>query len=130
MLVIMASSWWLAGSYTARLDAQGRLPIPRQFRRQITELSSGEVYLEERARYFVVRSMAGYARELRSLADLDDESEQARQVRRELGMRLQMLSLDTQGRMKLPDELIRLDWMQGDLLIVGTGPDFEIRPAV
>jgi len=74
--------------------------------------------------------MAGYARELRSLADLDDESEQARQVRRELGMRLQMLSLDTQGRMKLPDELIRLDWMQGDLLIVGTGPDFEIRPAV
>lgn len=128
-LIIMLSSWWLAGTYHVKLDAQGRLPFPRAFRRQIIELSRNELYLEVREQYLLVRSQYAFARTLEAIADLNDDSEEARELRRRFSSRVLMLSLDTQGRLKLPPQLLELPWIKGDLVIMGTGRDLEIRPA-
>jgi DNA-binding transcriptional regulator/RsmH inhibitor MraZ len=125
----MNHSWWLAGRYPTRVDAQGRLVLPRQFRRQIKELSGNELFVEAREGFLVVRSAEGFARLVAGVVDLDDESDEALQQRAELAGRLQMFSPDSQGRLKLPQVLLEPEWMQGELEVVGAGREFLIRPA-
>jgi len=117
----------VTGRYEVRVDALGRIVIPREFRPQITQVCHDQLYLKPLSAYLVALSPAVVERllttELGALLDEED-----RQRRRELGATLMMATMDLQGRMKIPDECRSVLGSDDHVVVIGTGEDFEIWP--
>ena len=114
------------GTFMHSLDPKKRLTIPSEWRDQVS--GPGSLYVlpgvEQKCLYvFPAREMVQRLQRIRSHSVADTR---ARQFARVLGSQSQLVPWDTQGRIRVKDEL--LDWAQirSQVVMVGAFESFEL----
>lgn len=119
----------LTGTYDRNLDEKFRLAVPKRFREQFTDAE------EELASLFVApgteRSLALYSPDaFDQLAQrLSQRSSNRADVRNYLRLfyaRAENVSLDSQGRIRIPERLVELAQLRHDVVLIGVQDHAEI----
>ena len=111
------------GQYKYTTDAKGRLTIPVRFR---AALASGAFVTQGFERNLMVYTSDSYDRLAKKAAALSATDPGAREVKRVLFGRAAEVSLDSSGRILLPDFLLEYAEIDGEAYIVGVGESFEV----
>lgn len=115
-----------AGTFEYRMDRQGRLAIPPQFRRKLGDgLGDGLVMTPEGEALAVYPVSEWRVLEKHVLA-LPAFSKQSRTLSRVIASRAHECPVDVQGRILVPPSLRRLARLERDVVIVGAMNRFEI----
>jgi len=118
-----ASERMFLGQYKYTTDSKGRLTIPVRFR---AGLASGGYVTQGFERHLMVYTSEIYGRLAKKAAGLSPTDPGAREVKRVLFGRAREVSLDSAGRVLLPDFLLKYAGIEGEAFIVGVGESFEI----
>jgi MraZ protein len=112
------------GQHEHSLDAKDRLTIPARFRAALDE---GVVLFEELDPCVSIYPTAAYS-ELSAnyLGSLNPLSKEARMMRRRFHARSHDESLDSAGRVRLPQHLIDHAGLEGACMIVGVDDHLEV----
>lgn len=127
-MVKIAKSGLFLGEYRHRLDEKNRIALPKRLR---VEIDGFEIVL---AKGFEA-CIAGFAKDTwqemaKEQLAMPFYDEVGRKLRRQLFSQAVILELDGQGRMVLPDHLLKiaeLDKNMGqEIVVVGVGDHFEL----
>ncbi len=111
------------GQYKYTTDSKGRLTIPVRFR---AALASGAFVTQGFDRNLMVYTADSFDKLAKKAAALSSTDPGARAVKRVLFGRATEVSLDSSGRVLLPDFLRDYAGIDGEAFIVGAGEYFEI----
>lgn len=120
----------LSGRYDVKIDTMGRFIVPKDFRDQIVTLCQNSLFLKPMTHYLVALPPQTVDRLMRSSISQNDPFDaDDRDRRRQLGLSLHMVSMDVQGKIRIPEAMLQLFGAEGSAIIIGTGEDFEIWSA-
>ena len=111
------------GQYKYTTDSKGRLTIPVKYR---AALASGAFVTQGFERNLMVYTTESFQNLAKKASALTSTDPQARAVRRVIFGGATEVSLDSAGRVLLPDFLRDYAGIDGDTFIVGAGQYFEI----
>jgi MraZ protein len=111
------------GQFAHSLDAKGRLTIPVRFR---PALATGAYVTQGFDRSLVVYTTESFERLAAQANKLTTTDPEARAVRRVLFGGATEVTLDSAGRILLPEFLRQYDGIESDTVLVGAGEYFEI----
>lgn len=131
ILVVESRAKWMEvgkkasflGEYRHSIDAKNRLIIPARFRDSLSDT------------FYVTRGLDGclsvytsdgWQEQLDQLAKLPMTNKRARQYVRSITSKAQESTLDSQGRLQLPQFLIAIAGIEKACVIVGVSDHFEI----
>jgi len=114
------------GQYKYTTDSKGRITIPVRFR---AALDSGAFVTQGFERNLMVYTAESFDRLAKKATSLTSTDPNARAVRRVIFGGATELSLDSAGRLLLPDFLTDYAEIDGEAFIVGAGEYFEIWQA-
>jgi MraZ protein len=116
----------LFGSVEKRIDAKGRLSIPKSFREYLRFSDDQELYIvmiDGVLTVFTPHYFDVFNRQVQSKSLL---SKKARELQRLWGLRVSPLSWDTAGRIKLTPQQKRYAGIQHNVVLVGSSNRMEI----
>ncbi len=121
-----------SGAHPAKLDAKGRILIPKLFRDVLTRLQAGEAELGRLRPHDDLPCIEGWPMS-EYIAHAERETTALRARGEDIGefeadfhwSALQLLP-DSDGRLKLAQSLLDHGNLSGDLLIMGSGSKFQI----
>ena len=111
------------GTYSHRIDAKGRLPVPAAFRRALGE---GRVVVTQLDQCLAVYSPAEWGKLEAQLAALPAFSKPVKALTRLLASRAVDCEIDVQGRILLPPALREAVGLGRDAVVVGVLNRFEV----
>ena len=111
------------GTYSHRIDAKGRLPVPAAFRRALGE---GRVVVTQLDQCLAVYSPAEWGKLEAQLAALPAFSKPVKALTRLLASRAADCEIDVQGRILLPPTLRAAAGLAHDAVVIGVLNRFEI----
>jgi MraZ protein len=117
-----------ADTYTHSLDSKRRLTIPAEWRAQVgtpQRLFVMPDFSERCLRVFPGSEMVRVVERLETLSRSDPV---LRRHLRELGRQSQLLEWDTQGRIRIKDELLNFAGLKDQVQMVGSIDSFELWP--
>lgn len=112
------------GEYKHNLTAGRRLALPKKIREQIT---GDEVVLAkgfEPCIFGFDRQTWGEAAKQELLVPISES--RGRDIRRQMFAGAQVVDIDVQGRVVLPDSLMTWAGIKGEMTVIGAGDHFEI----
>jgi len=112
--------------FTHSLDPKKRLTIPSEWRAQIDEPKSLYVLPDVHHRCLCVFPAAEMVRRLEKIRGHSIADDKARQFARVLASRADMVSWDSQGRMRIKDELLEFAGLTGQVVMAGAFDRFEL----
>ncbi|MFQ5922901.1 MAG: division/cell wall cluster transcriptional repressor MraZ [Anaerolineales bacterium] len=119
----LTSERMFLGQYKYTTDLKGRLTIPVRFR---AALASGAFVTQGFERNLMVYTSESFDRLAKKASALTSTDPEARAVRRVIFGGATEVSLDSAGRVLLPDFLRDYAGIDGEAFIVGAGEYFEI----
>ncbi len=116
------------GSYTNKIDAKGRLATPAAFRRVLDLASENVIYcLPSTDEPCLECGGADYIDHLLAMIEeLDPYSEKRIALERAIATQMTPVATDTEGRIKLPEELCAHARLDGHALFAGHIRSFQI----
>ncbi len=116
------------GNFPTRLDDKGRLKIPADFKHEIDRSYDGQFYITSRdgsvIQLYPLKEWEQIEEKMTKLPTLDDTLEKFLNVTSFYG---QTVTMDTQGRLTIPDRLRNEFGLKGDVAVVGKLKMIEIR---
>jgi len=114
-------------SFHRSLDDKGRLMLPPEYRDIICAASgSGSFALTGFDECIVARTMPEWEVFAEQVNHLPSSNRALRDLKRQLLGRAEELELDSQGRVRISQALMRYAGLRKDVLLVGQGGKFEI----
>jgi len=114
------------GTFKHCLDPKKRLTIPSEWREQTGSGSGLYVLPDVTSRCLCVFPASEMSRRLEKIRDHSISDRKARQFARALASRSDLVTWDSQGRIRIKDELLAFADLQGDVVMVGTFHSFEL----
>jgi MraZ protein len=114
------------GTYSYRIDAKGRLPVPAPFRRQLESLGDAGLVATVVDQCLAVFPAAEWRALEERLRALPTFSKQVKALSRQLASRAQDCVLDVQGRILLPPVLRQAVGLVREAVVVGVIDRFEV----
>lgn len=114
------------GKYEKRIDAKGRLSIPKKLRDQVFPVSESEVFLvtmDGILQVFTPGAFQSIDRQIQSKSPLNRK---AREFQRLWGAMVSPVACDAEGRIKLSDHHKRYAAIDRDVVIIGAWNRLEI----
>jgi MraZ protein len=112
------------GTYSHRIDAKGRLPVPAAFRRALGD--EGRVVVTQLDQCLAVYSPAEWGKLETQLAALPSFSKPVKALTRLLASRAADCEIDVQGRILLPPALRAAAGLDRDAVVIGVLNRFEV----
>jgi len=117
----------LTGTYTRTLDDKQRLAVPKRLREQLSEGKLSHVYLAPGTE----TSLALYAPEAferlaSRLAERTTNRVEFRNYLRLFYGQAEEVPLDSQGRIRIPERLVKLAGLVGDVVLLGVHDHVEL----
>lgn len=112
------------GTYSHRIDAKGRLPVPAAFRRALG--GEGRVVVTQLDQCLAVYSPSEWARLEAQLQALPAFSKPVKALTRLLASRAADCEIDVQGRILLPPALRAAAGLARDAVVIGVLNRFEV----
>ena len=114
------------GTYTHRIDAKGRLPVPAAFRRALQQEGATSVVMTSLDQCLAAYAPSEWARLEHHLRAMPAFSRQVKALTRLLMSRAADCQLDVQGRILLPAPLRTGAGLEREALVVGVLNRFEV----
>lgn len=116
----------LYGTFEKRIDAKGRLSIPKAFRDVLFQSSDWEVFLVSLDGLLMVFTPDAFDRIDRQIRDKSPLNRKAREFQRIWGSIVSPLTWDHEGRIKLTDLQKRYAGIDRDVVLIGAWNRLEI----
>jgi MraZ protein len=113
-------------SFTHSLDPKKRLTIPSQWRAQVGVPKSLYVLPDIQHPCLCVFPAGEIAQRLRKMRDYSMADEKARSFARTLASRSDLVAWDSQGRIRVKDELLKFADLKDQVTLVGAFDRFEL----
>lgn len=114
------------GTYRHSLDPKRRLTIPSEWRVQVEGPGSLYVMPDAEERCLCVFTVREMARRLDSIGHHSIADRKARHFARALASRSDLVTWDTQGRIRIKDDLLDFVGVTGEVVMVGNFRFFEL----
>jgi MraZ protein len=115
------------GNNPTRMDEKGRLKLPADFKRQVEEEYGPKFYITsvdgKRARLYPMKEWEAVEAALMKMSPMDPVRERFLDVTTYYG---QMVEMDSQGRMLIPQLIRDLAGLQGDVEVMGKMDRLEV----
>ena len=109
------------------LDSKGRLMLPPEYRDIICAASSSASFvLTGYSKFIVAYTMPEWEVFEEKICEVENPSLELSMFRRQIRGRAEELELDTQGRVRVSQALMRFAGLSKDVLLMGQGSTFEI----
>lgn len=117
----------LTGAFRRSLDEKGRVAIPRRMRTALANTETVTVYMAPGTDgCLAVYSEAEFKVLGDRLGTASPTGSDVRAFSRLFYARAQSLEVDSQGRMRIPPELMQIAGLQGEVMIVGVRDHLEV----
>lgn len=113
-------------NFTHSLDPKKRLTIPSEWRAQVGRPQSLYVLPDINLKCLCVFPASEMMRRLENMRRHSMADKKARQFARELGSHSDLVSWDSQGRIRIKDELLELAGLTDQVVMVGALDRFEL----
>ncbi len=120
------------GTYEHAIDAKHRLAVPAEVRAMLADEArpDGAIHLfvtlgEDQA--LCLYTEAGFARRADELDRSELAAEQLLAYERLMFSLARRVEMDKQGRVRLPDNLLKMTGLEGDVVLIGVKDHLEIR---
>jgi MraZ protein len=113
-------------TYRHSLDPKKRMTIPSQWRGELGPSKTVYVMPSVKARYLNVFPASVMAQILDRIKNLSMADEEGRQMVRVLGSQSELLTWDSQGRIRISDELLGYAGVTDQVVMAGVIQSFEI----
>lgn len=120
------SAQFFVGQYRHALDPKQRLTIPSEWRAIVGAPSQVFVIPAVGERHLFVYPARSLAPRLQNVHNISMADPEGRNYLRIMGSRSELLSWDTQGRIRVRDELLAYAGVKGEAVLVGNWEGFEI----
>ena len=121
----------LTGTYTRTLDDKKRLAVPKRLCEDFNEPELKVLYVAPgHEKSLDLYSPVAFDKLARKMAKLPTDSAQARNYKRILYGQSERVELDTQGRIRIPDRLVTMAELSGEVVLVGVHDHAEIWNSV
>ena len=114
------------GTFLRNLDEKRRLTIPSEWREQVAGVASFYVLPAVDQKYLSVLPAREMIERLRKIRGHSIADTKARQFARLLGARSDLVTCDTQGRIRIKDELLGFGELNDQVTLIGTFEGFEL----
>lgn len=114
------------GTFTHSLDPKKRLTIPSEWRSQVGSPRSLYVLPNVHERCLTVFPASEMARRIQAMRSHSMSDRKAREFARVLASQSDLVSWDTQGRMRVKDELLGFAQLIDQVILVGAFDCFEL----
>ena len=116
------------GNHPARVDEKGRLKVPAEFKRQVDENYGVEFYITSRdGKVAEIYPVEEWRRIEEKLAKLSNFNPSKKRFLNKVNFYGQMVEMDAQGRLLLPQILREAAGIIGDVAIYGNLTYLEVR---
>jgi transcriptional regulator MraZ len=116
------------GNNPARVDEKGRLKVPADFKRTIDEKYSAEFYITSRdGRVGEIYPMEEWRKIEEKLAKLSNFNPSKKKFLNKVNYYGQMVEMDAQGRLLMPQILREAAGIKGDVAVYGNLTYLEVR---
>jgi len=116
------------GNHPARVDEKGRLKVPAEFKRQVDEKYGAEFYITSRdGKVAEIYPVEEWRRIEEKLAKLSNFNPSKKRFLNKVNFYGQMVEMDAQGRLLLPQILREAAGIIGDVAIYGNLTYLEVR---
>ena len=116
------------GNHPARVDEKGRLKVPAEFKRQVDENYGAEFYITSRdGKVAEIYPVEEWRRIEEKLAKLSNFNPSKKRFLNKVNFYGQMVEMDAQGRLLLPQILREAAGIIGDVAIYGNLTYLEVR---
>ena len=116
------------GNHPARVDEKGRLKVPAEFKRLIDERYGTEFYITSRdGKVAEIYPVEEWRRIEEKLAKLSNFNPSKKRFLNKVNFYGQMVEMDAQGRLLLPQILREAAGITGDVAIYGNLTYLEVR---
>jgi MraZ protein len=116
------------GNNPARVDEKGRLKVPADFKRLIDEKYSAEFYITSRdGRVAEIYPVEEWRRIEEKLAKLSNFNPSKKKFLNKVNYYGQMVEMDAQGRLLMPQILREAAGIRGDVAVYGNLTYLEVR---
>ena len=123
----MSGDLVLRGSYSARIDAKGRLKLPTAFRPLVEVKPGGALFITSvDAKCVRVYSLAAWQAVEERLARVPSEHPSRKKFLNRVNYFGQMAELDSQGRVSIPQRLREAAGIVGDVDVLGVSTHLEV----
>ncbi len=116
----------LYGKYEKRIDAKGRLSIPKIFRDELSIPAGGELFLVSMDGLLMVFTSTTFDSIDRQIRDKSPLNRKAREFQRIWGSIVSPLTWDLEGRIKLTDLQKKYAQIDRDVVLIGAWNRLEI----
>lgn len=115
------------GSHTNTLDAKGRINIPARYRKYLREEDKNTFLMLRGAETCInLYPISLWKQKMEEIKEKIGTGEDFKIVRRRLLFKSSQQTLDKQGRLNIPTELIEYAQLKGEVLLVGYEDRVEI----
>lgn len=120
----------LTGTYTRSLDDKSRLAVPKQLSDQFKEVELRSFCLAPGTQQsLVMYSPTGFERLARRISKQSSNRAGVQNYKRLFYARAEQVELDAQGRMRIPERLVKFAGLQRDVVLLGVHDHAEIWDA-
>ena len=116
----------LYGNHEKRIDAKGRLNIPKRLRDRVFSVENGEVFIVTLDGILQIFSPEAFAEIDRQIQSKSPLNKKAREFQRLWGAMVSPIVCDSEGRIKLTDNQKRYASIDRDVTIIGAWNRLEI----
>lgn len=122
------------GTYEHSIDAKNRLAIPADIRNQLRDRVGGRQ--EDTLYLFVIPGEDGslslyaeddFQRRAQELQQSDADVDELLEFERIIFSMARRVEIDKQGRIRLPDHLLKMAGLEGDVVILGNNDHMEVH---
>jgi len=114
------------GNFSHSLDPKRRLTIPSEWRAQITDTKGLYVLPDIHQKCLCVFQASEMFRRMEKMRQHSFSDARVRQFARVLGAQAELLPWDSQGRIRIKDELLSFAGLVDQIELVGTFDSFEL----
>ena len=116
------------GNHPARVDEKGRLKVPAEFKRQVDEKYGAEFYITSRdGKVAEIYPVEEWRRIEEKLAKLSNFNPSKKRFLNKVNYYGQMVEMDAQGRVLMPQILRESAAIKGDVAVYGNLTYLEVR---
>lgn len=117
----------LTGTYSRNLDEKHRLAVPKRLREQFDAEQLGSLYVAPGTEQsLALYSPEGFERLAGRLDERTSNRAEVRHYKRLFYARAEEVTLDGQGRIRIPERLVALAELKHDVVLVGVHDHAEI----
>jgi len=117
----------LTGTYTRNLDEKDRLAVPKRLREQFTDEKLTSLYVAPGTeKSLALYSPSAFESLAERLAQRTSNRAEVRNYLRLFYARAERVSLDSQGRIRIPERLVEFAELHHDLVLLGVHDHAEI----